>query len=163
MKACLYCRVSTADQSVEMQRLDLLHFCEQRSIVVSKEYIDEGISGSKDRRPALDSLMSDARKHRFQAVICWKFDRFARSTRHLITALEEFQHLGIEFISCQENIDTSSPLSKAIYTIVAAIAELERAIIIERIRGGIRKAKAMGVRIGRPSSTSPQMYNKLSR
>ena len=86
MKACLYCRVSTADQSVEMQRLDLLRFCEQRSIVVSKEYIDEGISGSKDRRPALDSLMSDARKHRFQAVICWSFDRFARSTRHLITA-----------------------------------------------------------------------------
>ena len=82
------------------------------------------VSGTKDKRPALDELMSDAKKRKFDAVLCWRFDRFARSTKHLITALEEFRHLGIEFISYQENIDTSSPLGKAMFTIVSAIAEL---------------------------------------
>ena len=150
MKVALYSRVSTQDQSVEMQSADLKRYSKERRFEVYKEYSDEGISGKKDRRPALDELMEDARKRRFDAVLCWRFDRFARSTKHLITALEEFGHLGIEFISYQENIDTSSPLGKAVFTIVSAIAELERNIIIERVRAGIRRAKENGKRLGRP-------------
>jgi DNA invertase Pin-like site-specific DNA recombinase len=150
MKIALYTRVSTHDQSVEMQLSDLRRYCEGRRFKVFKEYNDEGISGAKDRRPALDELMSDARKRKFDAVLCWRFDRFARSTKHLITALEEFRHLGIEFISYQENIDTSSPLGKAVFTIVSAIAELERNIIVERVKAGIRRAKENGKRLGRP-------------
>lgn len=150
MKVALYSRVSTQDQSVDMQLSDLRRYCEQRGFDIYKEYSDEGVSGTKDRRPALDELMADARKRKFDAVLCWRFDRFARSTKHLITALEEFRHLGIEFISYQENIDTSSPLGKAIFTIVSAIAELERSIIVERVKAGIRRAKENGKRLGRP-------------
>ena len=152
MKVALYSRVSTQDQSVEMQVADLKRYCEQRGFQTFKEYSDKGISGTKDRRPALDELMMDARKRKFDAVLCWRFDRFARSTKHLITALEEFRHLGIEFISYQENIDTSSPLGKAIFTIVSAIAELERNIIVERVKAGIRRAKENGKELGRPKT-----------
>jgi DNA invertase Pin-like site-specific DNA recombinase len=150
MKVAIYTRVSTNDQSVGMQIFDLRQYCKQRGFEIFKEYSDEGISGTKDRRPALDQLMSDAKKRKFDAVLCWRFDRFARSTKHLITALEEFHHLGIDFISYQENIDTSSPLGKAIFTIVSAIAELERNIIVERVKAGIRRAKEKGKTLGRP-------------
>ena len=150
MRTALYARVSTTDQSVEMQEADLKAFCMQRGFTVYGVYSDHGVSGTKERRPVLDALMADARKRKFDAVLVWRFDRFARSTKHLITALEELRHLGIEFISYQENIDTSSPLGKAMFTIVAAVAELERNIIVERIKGGLRRAKAMGKKIGRP-------------
>jgi len=150
MKVALYSRVSTQDQSVDMQLSDLRRYCEQRGLEIYKEYCDEGVSGTKDRRPALDELMADARKLKFSALVVWRFDRFARSTKHLITALEEFRHLGIDFISYQENIDTSSPLGKAIFTIVSAIAELERSMIVERVKAGLRKAKENGKRLGRP-------------
>jgi len=150
MKVALYTRVSTNDQSVEMQTSDLKRYCAQRGFEVFKEYSDQGISGVKDKRPALDELMSDAKKKKFDAVLCWRFDRMARSTKHLITALEEFRHLGIEFISYQENIDTSSPLGKAMFTIVSAIAELERNILLERVRAGLRRAKENGKILGRP-------------
>ena len=150
MKFALYSRVSSQDQSVEMQTSDLRRYCEQRGFEIYKEYSDQGISGTKDRRPALDELMADAKKRKFDAVLCWRFDRFARSTKHLITALEEFRHLGIEFVSFQENIDTSSPLGKAIFTIVSAIAELERNILMERVMAGLKRAKQNGVVLGRP-------------
>ena len=150
MKIAIYTRVSTQDQSVEMQTSDLRRYCEQRGFETYKEYSDRGISGTKDRRPALDELMSDAKKKKFDAVLCWRFDRFARSTKHLITALEEFRHLGIEFISYQENIDTSSPLGKAMFTIVSCIGELERNILLERVRAGLKRAKENGVILGRP-------------
>ena len=149
-KIALYTRVSTQDQSVEMQITDLRRYCEQRGFQIFKEYSDQGISGTKDKRPALDELMSDAKKRKFDAVLCWRFDRFARSTKHLITALEEFRHLGIEFVSYQENIDTSSPLGKAMFTIVSAIAELERNILLERVRAGLKRAKENGRILGRP-------------
>ena len=149
-KIALYTRVSTQDQSVEMQITDLRRYCEQRGFQIFKEYSDQGISGTKDKRPALDELMSDAKKRKFDAVLCWRFDRFARSTKHLITALEEFRHLGIEFVSYQENIDTSSPLGKAMFTIVSAIAELERNILLERVRAGLKRAKENGMILGRP-------------
>ena len=150
IKVALYTRVSTQDQSVEMQISDLRRYCEQRGFEIYKEYSDQGISGTKDRRPALDELMADAKKRKFDAVLCWRFDRFARSTKHLVTALEEFRHLGIEFVSYQENIDTSSPLGKAIFTIVSAIAELERNILMERVMAGLKRAKQNGVVLGRP-------------
>jgi DNA invertase Pin-like site-specific DNA recombinase len=149
MKIALYVRVSSEIQSVDMQISDLRRYCEQRGFEIYREYSDE-CSGTKDKRPALDELMSDARKRKFDAVLCWRFDRFARSTKHLITALEEFRHLRIDFISYQENIDTSSPLGKAVFTIISAIAELERNIIVERVKAGIRRAKEKGKTLGRP-------------
>jgi len=150
MKIAIYTRVSTQDQSVDMQITDLRRYCDQRSLEVYKEYSDQGISGVKDKRPALDELMDDAKKKKFDAVLCWRFDRFARSTKHLITALEEFRHLNIDFISYQENIDTSSLLGKAMFTIVSAIAELERNILLERVRAGLKRAKENGRILGRP-------------
>ena len=150
MKAALYTRVSTNDQSVEMQSSDLKRYCDQRGFEVYKEYSDQGVSGTKDKRPGLDELIADAKKKKFDAVLCWRFDRFARSTKHLITALEEFRHLGIDFVSFQENIDTSSPLGKAMFTIVSAIAELERNILLERVRAGLKRAKENGRILGRP-------------
>jgi DNA invertase Pin-like site-specific DNA recombinase len=150
MNIAIYCRVSTADQSVAMQLADLQAYCAQRGFTIYREYCDHGISGTKERRPALDALMADAHKGKFQVVLVWRFDRWARSSKHLVVTLEELRHLGVEFISYQENIDTSSPLGKAMFTIVAAIAELERNIIVERIKGGLRRARAMGKKIGRP-------------
>lgn len=150
MKIAIYTRVSTQDQSVEMQTSDLKRYCDLRGFEIYKEYSDQGISGVKDRRPGLDEMMADARKKKFNIVLCWRFDRFARSAKHLVTALEEFRHLGIEFISYQENIDTSSPLGKAMFTIVSAIAELEKNILMERIMTGLKRAKANGVILGRP-------------
>ena len=150
MRVALYTRVSTQDQSTDLQTSDLRRYCEQRGFEIYSEYCDQGISGTKDKRPALNELMEDARKRKFDAVICWRFDRFARSTKHLITALEEFSHLKIDFISYQENIDTSSPLGKAIFTIVSAIAELERSIILDRVRAELRRAKENGKKLGRP-------------
>jgi DNA invertase Pin-like site-specific DNA recombinase len=149
-KIAIYTRVSTQDQSVDMQITELRRYCEQRGFQTYKEYSDQGVSGTKDKRPALDELMSDAKKRKFDAVLVWRFDRFARSTKHLITALEEFRHLGIEFISFQESIDTSSPLGKAMFTIVSAIAELERNILLERVKAGLRRAKESGKILGRP-------------
>ena len=125
-RVAIYARVSTSDQSTEVQLLDLRRYVADRRWQVFEEYCDDGISGSKDSRPALNKLMDDARKRRFDVVLVWRFDRFARSTKHLILALEEFRNLGIDFISYQENIDTSSPLGGAIFTIISAVAQLER-------------------------------------
>ena len=146
----LYVRVSTSDQSVDMQLLDLKEFVAGRQgWALADRYVDEGISGTVESRPELDRLMADARKRRFDLVLVWRFDRFARSVRHLVEALHEFRHLGIDFVSYQENIDTSSPLGEAIFTIIAAMAKLERDIIAERVRAGLRRARAAGKRLGR--------------
>ena len=139
-RVALYYRVSTADQSITMQQADLRRYAKARGLTLYKEYSDEGVSGTKAKRPALDRLMDDARKRRFDVVGVWRFDRFARSTKHLVTALEEFQHLSIDFISYSENIDTASPMGKAMFTIVAAIAELEHSIIKERVTAGVRQS-----------------------
>ncbi len=160
-KVAIYYRVSTSEQTVDMQRSDLRRFCEQRGFDIFAEYADMGISGTRVHRPGLDALMADARKRFFDTVLCWRFDRFARSTKHLITALEDFRHLGIDFISYQENIDTSSPLGKAVFAIVAAIAELERNIIVERIRGGIRRAREQGKRLGRRPLSDPSLLQTV--
>jgi len=145
-----YARVSTTDQSTDPQLLDLRRYVADRGWRCYKEYCDNGISGTKDSRPALNQLMDDARKRKFDMVLVWRFDRFARSTRHLINALEEFKNLGIDFVSYQENIDTSSPLGSAIFTIISAVAQLERDIIAERVKAGLRRAVANGKKLGRP-------------
>lgn len=153
MRTAIYARVSTNDQSVGMQLTALREYCQARGLKITEEYTDEGVSGSKDSRPALNRLMDDARKRKFDAVLVYRFDRFARSSRHLIAALEEFKALGVDFVSYSENIDTSSPLGKAMFVIVGAMAELERNIIIERVKSGMANAKAKGKAIGRKPVT----------
>ncbi len=150
-RVALYCRVSTADQSADSQLLDLRRFAHDRGWTVFAEFIDEGVSGTKDSRPALNRLMEGARKRRFDSVLVWRFDRFARSTKHLVYALEEFKALGIDFVSYQENIDTGSPLGAAIFAICAAMAQLERDIIAERVKAGLRRARERGKALGRPA------------
>ena len=152
MRIAIYARVSTKDQSCELQVRDLRAYCAARGFDLVREYIDVGQSGAKDSRPELNKLMDHARKRKFDAVVVWRFDRFARSTKHLLTALEEFRSLGIQFISYQENIDTSSALGQALFTIVSAVAQLERDLIRERVSAGIRNARANGKRLGRPKS-----------
>jgi DNA invertase Pin-like site-specific DNA recombinase len=135
-----------------MQLRDLRTFCAARGFDLVREYVDVGQSGAKDSRPELNQLMDDSRKRKFDAIIVWRFDRFARSTKHLLLALEEFRSLGIQFISYQENIDTSSALGQALFTIVSAVAQLERDLIRERVTAGIRNARASGKKLGRPKS-----------
>jgi DNA invertase Pin-like site-specific DNA recombinase len=133
-----------------MQLRDLRAYCAARGFGVTREYIDIGESGAKDSRPELNQLMADARKRQCDAILVWRFDRFARSTKHLLLALEEFRSLGIQFISYQENIDTASPLGQALFTIISAVAQLERDLIRERVSAGIRNARACGKQLGRP-------------
>src|ERR1700738_1696688 len=152
MRIGLYARVSTKDQSCELQLRDLRTYCAARGFEPACEYIDVGQSGAKESRPELNKLMGDARKRQFDAIVVWRFDRFARSTKHLLTALEEFRSLGIQFISYQENVDTSTPLGQALFTIVSAVAQLERDLIRERVNAGIRNARANGKQLGRPKS-----------
>src|SRR5208283_1346972 len=150
MRAAIYARVSTKEQSCEMQMRDLRAYCAARGFTIIREYIDIGQSGAKDSRPELNELMADARKRKFDSIVVWRFDRFARSTKHLLLALEEFRSLGVQFISYQENIDTSSPLGQALFTIVSAVAQLERDLIRERVSAGVRNARAKGKKFGRP-------------
>ncbi len=161
-RIAVYARVSTTDQSTDSQLLDLRRYVRERRWNIYKEYVDEGISGTKDSRPALNELMNDAKKRRFDVVLVWRFDRFARSTKHLILALEEFKNLGIDYVSYQENIDTSSPLGSAIFTIISAVAQLERDIIAERVKAGLRRAKENGKKLGRPRvEVDPAQIQKM--
>ncbi len=151
MRVALYARISTNDkQDVELQLVPLREYALARGWAVQGEYVDRGVSGAKERRPALDRLMTDAKRRLFDAVLVWRFDRFARSTRHLVNALHEFRHLGIAFISYQENLDTSSPMGEAMFSIIAAIAQLERDIIRDRVKAGVNRARSRGKRLGRP-------------
>ena len=147
-RAALYCRVSTADQHPETQLYDLRELAKQRGLEIVREYTDI-ISGAKSKRPGLDQLMADARRHRFDIVIVAAFDRAARNVRHFLEVLDELNQLGIGFISMRENIDTGGPLGRAMVVIVGAIAELERSLIVERVKAGMRRAKLEGRRIGR--------------
>lgn len=150
MRFAIYARVSTKDQSCEMQLRDLRSYCAARSLVDVAEYLDVGVSGSKDSRPELNRMMDDVRKRKLDGILVWRFDRFARSTKHLLAALEEFRSAGIQFISYQENLDTASPLGQALFTIIAAVAQLERDLIRERVTAGVRNARAIGKILGRP-------------
>jgi DNA invertase Pin-like site-specific DNA recombinase len=148
-RAAVYIRISTGDQNPDLQRLELPEYCERRGWEVIETFEDR-MTGSKDKRPALDRLMADARRRRFDVIAVWRFDRFARSTSHLLRALEEFHSLGIDFVSVREAIDTSTPAGKMVFTVLGAVAELERAIIRERVIAGQNAARRRGVRFGRP-------------
>jgi DNA invertase Pin-like site-specific DNA recombinase len=147
-RAALYLRVSTVDQHPESQLYDLRQLAQQRGFEVVHEYTDK-VSGTKARRPGLDQLLSDARRGQFDVVVVWAGDRIARSVRHYLEVLDELNHLGVEFVSFRENIDTGGPLGRAIVVIIGAIAELERNLIVERVRAGMRRARLEGRRIGR--------------
>ena len=147
-KAVLYMRVSSLDQHPETQLLDLQQMAAQRGYEVVKQYTDR-ISGAKARRPGLDELMHDARRGNFDVVLVWASDRIARSVKHFLEVLDELNRLNIEFVSFREQIDTGGPLGRAIVVIIGAIAELERNLIIERVRAGMRRAKLEGRPIGR--------------
>lgn len=152
MKVAIYARVSTAGggQDPTMQTRELREYCGRRGWDVAGAYVDVGISGTKERRPELDQLMADAHKRRFDAVVVWKFDRFARSVSHLLRALETFRAQGIEFVSFSEQLDTTTPAGKLVFTVLGAVAELERSLIVERARAGLRNARPKGKSLGRP-------------
>src|SRR5499425_2453857 len=151
-RAAIYMRVSTRNhnQTTETQALALREYAAHRGFVIIEEYRDEGISGSKDSRPALDRLMRDSRARKFDVIIVARFDRFARSVSHLLRALEEFNHFGINFVSLSESIDTSTPMGKMIFTVLGAVAELERDLVKERVHMGLSRARKQGKQLGRP-------------
>jgi DNA invertase Pin-like site-specific DNA recombinase len=148
-RAALYLRVSTIDQHPETQGIELRQFAQQRGYEIVHEYLDHGVSGTKVRRPALDQLLKDAHRQKFDAVLVWSCDRLARSTKHFLQVLDDLNELGIQFHSQREAIDTEGPLGRAIIVIISAIAELEKSLIVERVRAGMRRANLEGRRIGR--------------
>ena len=150
MRCAIYARVSTTVQTCENQLLELRRYCAARGWTVFKEYLDEGVSGSKDRRPALDELLKAARRRRFDVLVCWRLDRLGRNLRHLILLLDELHALGVAFVSLAEGIDATTPAGRLQLHVLGAIAEFERARIQERVKAGLARAKAQGKRLGRP-------------
>ena len=170
IRVALYARVSTAKcekcgkiraehdnhdhefkgQDPEVQLRELREYVARRGWQVADVYTDVGVSGAKASRPDLNRLMTDASRRRFDAVVVWRFDRFARSVSHLLRVLEQFQALGIDFVSLSENVDTSTPTGKMVFTVLGAVAELERSLIVERVKAGLRNARAKGKKLGRP-------------
>lgn len=149
-RVAIYARVSTRDQHPENQLLELRRYAEARGWTVADEFVDKGVSGAKDHRPALTALMAAARKRKVDVVLVARFDRFARSVRHLVTALEEFRALGVAFVASGDAIDTTTPTGLMTFHIIAAMAQFERSLIQERIYAGLRRARAQGKRLGRP-------------
>lgn len=160
-RTAIYARVSTLDQDPEMQLRELRAYAKHRRLTITDQFIDR-VSGTRDDRPELDRLWQQVRAGKIDTVLVWKFDRFARSTKQLIFALEEFQHLGVAFISITEQIDTGSPMGKAMFTVISAIAEVERSLIAERVRAGIAKARAQGKPHSRPR-TDEKMVREIKQ
>ena len=152
MKVALYARVSTNDQTAETQLLELRQYVAARGWNAI-EYVDHGVSGPKDRRPAFDQLVADVRRHRVKGVVCWRLDRLGRNLRHLVLLLDEWQSRGVAFVTLGEGIDTSTPAGRLVAGVLASIAEFERARIQERIHAGLKRAKAQGKRLGRRRNT----------
>jgi len=150
-RTALYLRVSTADQKPDLQYDGLRGYAARAGLDVVRDYFDVAVSGRREGRPQLNALMAAARNQEINCVLVWKFDRFARSTRHLLTTLEEFDHLGIRFVSVQDQVDTDSPTGRAMFTIIGAMAELESSLISERVTAGMRAAEARGKHLGRPA------------
>src|SRR5713101_236654 len=151
-RVALYARVSTSNgqQDPEMQLRELRDYADHRGWQIADIYTDAGVSGSKDSRPALNRLMSDAQTRRIDAVLVWKLDRFGRSLRHLVNALAELEALGVAFVSLRDNLDLATPSGRLMFQIIGAMAEFERSLIQERVKAGLRNAKAKGKRLGRP-------------
>lgn len=150
-RVALYARVSTNNgtQDPEMQLRELREFCSRRGWQVAEEYVDR-MSGSKDSRPALNQLMADAGRRKIDAVLVWKLDRFARSLKMLVTSLSELEALGVAFVSLRDNLDLTTPSGRLMFQVIGAMAEFERALIQERVKAGLRNARAKGKRLGRP-------------
>jgi len=155
VKAAVYSRVSTTGhgQDSAMQTRELREYCQRRGWDIFDCYVDEGVSGKKDSRPELNRLMADAHARRFDVVVVWRFDRFSRSVSHLCRALDTFHALKINFVSMIEQIDTTTPAGTFVFHVLAAVAESERATIVERVKGGLRNARARGKHLGRPRKT----------
>ena len=151
MRAALYARVSTLDQEPENQLAELRRYVRARSWDAAVEYVDHGVSGAKDRRPALDRLIRDARRRRIDVLICWRLDRLGRNLKHLVILLDELQAVGVAFVSLGEGIDCTTPAGKLQLHILAALAEFERARIAERVKAGLAQARRRGKRLGRPA------------
>lgn len=150
-RAAIYARVSTSNgQDPAMQIQELKEYCKLRDWIIYDEYVDRGISGASDSRPQLDRLMADAHRRRFDIVAVWKFDRFARSVSHLLRALETFRSIKVHFVSMTEQIDTSTPAGVMVFTVLGAVSALEKSLIAERVKAGLRAAKTKGTRLGRP-------------
>jgi DNA invertase Pin-like site-specific DNA recombinase len=149
LRVAVYVRVSTDGQSTDGQETELKEYAKHRGWDVARIYRDK-MSGAKTSRPALDELMVDAKRRKTDIVLVWRFDRFARSVSHLLQALETFRAVGIEFVSISEQVDTSTPTGKMVFTVLGAVAELERSLIAERVRMGIQNARKKGKRLGRP-------------
>jgi DNA invertase Pin-like site-specific DNA recombinase len=162
MQTALYLRVSTPQQTTALQVDGLRAYAARAGLQIVVEYTDHAASGRTASRPQLQALMRAARHHAFACVLVWKFDRFARSVAHLLGALAEFQHLGIRFISVQDQIDTESPMGRAMFTVIGAIAELESALIAERVKAGMAAARARGKHLGRPA-TRPALVAQIER
>jgi DNA invertase Pin-like site-specific DNA recombinase len=156
MRTALYLRVSTIHQKPDLQADGLRRYATHAALEIVAEYLDIAVSGRKEGRPQLHALMQAARSHAFDCVLVWKFDRFARSVAHLLNALDEFHHLGIRFISVQNQVDTESPMGKVMFTIIGAMAELESSLISERVKAGMEAARVRGKRLGRP--TTPAQF-----
>ncbi|MBD8555171.1 recombinase family protein [Rhizobium sp. CFBP 8762] len=154
-RTALYLRVSTPDQKPDLQYDGLHAYAERAELEIVGDYCDIAVSGRREGRPRLNALMASVRNRQVDCVLVWKFDRFARSTRHLLIALEEFDHLGVRFISVQDQIDTASPMGRAMFTIIAAMAELESSLISERVTAGMQAARSRGKHLGRPRLPMP--------
>lgn len=155
LHAGIYARVSTADQTCENQLLELRRYCEARGWTTT-EYVDNGVSGAKDRRPALDRLMTDARQRRIDTVIVWRLDRFGRSLKHLIDAIRDLHDAGVAFVCPDQNIDTASTTGRLMLHVLGAFAEFERDLIRERINAGLARARKHGKRLGRRRQRIPE-------
>lgn len=150
MKVAIYARVSTRDQNPDLQLWELRDYCRARGWSIVAEYVDRGASGASESRPALNDLLRDVTRRKFQTVLVWKFDRFARSVHQLLDSLRLFQGLGVDFVSVTEQLDTTTPVGKMVFTVLGALAAFERDLLIERTRAGIDRARAAGKHCGRP-------------
>jgi len=164
-KTALYARVSTADQKtgLESQIRALKEYCERKKLNEFELYTDENFSGAKVSRPSLDRMMESVRKNEISTVVCYSFSRFARSTTHLLSALEEMKEYATEFVSITEQIETNSPMGRAFFTVIAAISQLERELIVERVKNGLRNAKLKGIHIGRKKTRPSELIRVLRR
>lgn len=151
MRIGLYERVSTDKQDPQMQDREMREFCERRGWTIVDAYVDTGVSGTKESRPELNRMMADAKRRKFDAVLCWKFDRIGRSLRHLVNLLAELESLGIAFVSYSDSVDLTTPQGKLMFQIICAMAEFERSLTVERVKAGLKNARAKGKRLGRPS------------
>lgn len=163
MRVALYARVSTTNgQNPEIQLVELREYSTRRGWEVVGEYVDEGVSGAKESRPALNRLMADAHRRRFAVLLVWKIDRFGRSLRHLVNALADLDALGVSFVSLRDNLDLSTPSGRLMFQVVGAMAEFERALTQERVRAGLRLARSKGKKLGRPrAGVSPEQVATL--